>query len=73
MDPSPLLFAVDFGPDMVFTVPDPSHSGPRSTTQHAEAVGELSSPTSLGLEQGPDICIARKPLKGRTALVCTPV
>ena len=73
MDPSPLLLAVDLGPDMIFTVPDPSHSSPGSTTQHAEAVGELSSPTSLRLEQRPDISIARKSLKGRTALVRTPV
>lgn len=67
------MLTVDFRPDMIFAVPDPPDSSASGTTQHAEAIGKLSSSSSPGLEQGPDIGVARESFVRRTARIRTPV
>jgi hypothetical protein len=67
MNPPSLVIAVDLCPDMVFTIPHPADSGTSSATQHTEAVGKLSCPSSPGLEQCPDLAVSRKSFESLAA------
>jgi hypothetical protein len=73
MDPSPLVFAVDLDPDVVFTVPDPPYARTHGPAKHGEAVGELTSTATSSLEQGPDVAVAREPFICPTLTILTPV
>lgn len=64
MNPPPLVLAVHLGPDMVFTIPDPSYPGTGSTAQHAETVGKFTCSSSASLEKGPYFAISRESFKG---------
>lgn len=62
------MVRVDFGPNMIFCVPDPSNTAADGTAEHAEAVGPLSNTSASGLEQPPHIAIARESFVGTAAL-----
>ena len=53
---------VDFGPDVVLRVPDPSHSAADSTAKHGEAVCPLAYTATPGLEQDEGIVISGETL-----------
>lgn len=62
--PTLAMFAVDFGPDVVLTVPDPADAATDCATQHAEAVGPLADTALSGVQQDEGVVVAGEALKG---------
>jgi hypothetical protein len=59
MYPSFTVDRVDFGPDMVFGIPDPSDSCPDGSAEHAEAVGPFATSAAAGLQEHKGIVVSR--------------
>ena len=60
--PTLAVYTVDFGPDVVLGVPDPSHSAADCTAEHGEAVSPLANAATSGLEQNEGIVVSREAL-----------
>lgn len=73
VDPSPLVFRVHFGPDMILGIPDPTDSGPDCAAEHAKAVGPFANSASSSLQQLPHIGIPWESLIGGTTSIGTTV
>lgn len=73
MDPSPLVLAVHFCPDMIFTIPYPSDSCPSRSAEHSETIRPFSGPAPLCLEESPNIRVPRESFIGATATFTAPV
>ena len=56
--PPLFVLAIYFGPDMIFTVPYPPDTGTCSSAKHRKAIGPLSTPPSLRVEQRPHIRVS---------------
>ena len=53
---------VDFGPDVVLCVPNPSHSAADGTAKHGEAVCPLAHAATPGLKQDESIVVSGETL-----------
>ena len=58
MYPSLAMQAVDFGPDMVFGIPDPSHPASDSAAEHTETVRPFTNTSSSCLQQDKGIVVS---------------
>lgn len=50
VNPSPLVFRVHFGPDVVLRIPNPTDSGSDCAAEHAKAVGPFTNSASSRLQ-----------------------
>lgn len=62
MDPALAVYRVNFGPDVILRVPDPTNSRSDSSAEHSEAVGPLATSAFAGLEKDEGIVVAGEPL-----------
>lgn len=62
--PSSLMFGKYLSPNIVFRIPYPSDAGADGPAQHAETVCPFTYTTSSGLQQLPDVRIARESFIG---------
>lgn len=73
MHPASAVRAVDFSPDVVLCVPNPSHSAADGTAEHGEAVCPLANTATPGLEQDEGIVVSGETLIGLAVLVAASV
>lgn len=64
VNPSSLVLRIDLCPDVVLRVPDPTNTTTDRPTEHAEAVGPFTNTTTTGLQELPDVRVARESFKG---------
>ena len=71
VNPSLAMNTVDLCPNMILTVPDPSHSTSDSSAEHAETVGPLANSAPAGLQKYKRIVVAWESLVSTTMCMGT--
>ena len=62
MYPSLPVDTVDFGPDVIFAIPDPSHPAANGSAKHAEAICPLAHTTAPGVKKDKSVVVAGESL-----------
>lgn len=73
MDPSSLVFGIDFSPDVILRIPDPSHATTHCSAQHAEAVGPFTNTATSRLKKRPYVGVSWEAFKSTTCGFGTPI
>jgi hypothetical protein len=69
MHPALAVLAVNFGPDVIFCIPNPSDSATNGAAEHGKAVCPFSNAATSSLKQDERIVVSREALEWLAVLV----